>query len=67
MRAASTRLFQLGHDARGASGPGVLGLTADPIHERRAQRRRREHEVVEPCGPRVAGEQVEQLGEVFAE
>ena len=57
----------LGDDARGAAGPRVVGLAPDAGDEAVAQPGGRHDEVVEAARPRVAGEQVEQLGEVLAE
>ena len=54
-------------DPRGPPGPGVLGLATDPRDEPVAQVAGREQEVVEAARPRVAGEEVEQLGQVLAE
>src|SRR3989442_6227866 len=54
-------------DPRGPPGPSMVRLTADALDEPVAQIRGREQEVVEATWARVAGEEIEQRGEVLAE
>src|SRR5882724_10716883 len=57
----------LGDEARRAARPGMVRLAADPFHERVTHRGGSEDEVVESGRARVAGEEVEELGQVLAE
>lgn len=54
-------------DTAPPAGARMLGFPADALDEPIAQGARREQEVMESVRPRVAGEQIEQLGQVLAE